>query len=233
MQPSKVDDLNKLLSLLFKSHPWHGTPPGDCVPDVLNAYIEIVPNDNVKYEIDKPSGHLKVDRPQRYSNRCPTPYGFIPQTYCSQNVGNYCSKQTGRQGIKGDGDPLDICVLSEPSISHGDILLKVIPIGGLRMIDGDEADDKILAVLCNDSVYGHWQDISECPKSLIDRLRHYFLTYKDMPGSRRASVEITAVYPQAEAVEVINASIKDYKAEFGDPPKRIETLVSMIQSMIK
>jgi inorganic pyrophosphatase len=233
MQASRIAQLNKLLRLLFKSHPWHGMPPDDCMPDVLNAYIEIVPNDTVKYEIDKSSGHLKVDRPQKYSNFCPTLYGFIPQTYCGQNVGNYCSEQIGRPGIKGDGDPLDICVLSERSISHGDILLKVIPIGGLRMLDGDEADDKILAVLCNDSVYGHWQDISECPKPLIDRLRHYFLTYKDLPESARSSVEITAVYPRTEAVEVINASLKDYNAEFGDPGRRMEALISTIQSMLK
>jgi inorganic pyrophosphatase len=233
MQASRIAQLNKLLRLLFKSHPWHGMPPDDCMPDVLNAYIEIVPNDTVKYEIDKSSGHLKVDRPQKYSNFCPTLYGFIPQTYCGQNVGNYCSEQIGRPGIKGDGDPLDICVLSERSISHGDILLKVIPIGGLRMLDGDEADDKILAVLCNDSVYGHWQDISECPKPLIDRLRHYFLTYKDLPESARSSVEITAVYPRTEAVAVINASLKDYNAEFGDPGRRIEALISTIQSMLK
>ncbi len=230
---SDIAKVSQLLQLMFKQHPWHGIPPGDSVPDLLNAYIEIVPTDTVKYEIDKPSGHLKIDRPQKYSNLCPTLYGFIPQSYCGKQVGDYCASRTGRNGIKGDGDPLDICVLSERSISHGDILLKVIPIGGLRMIDGDQADDKIVAVLRNDAVYGQWQDISECPKSLIDRLRHYFLTYKDLPDSVNSSVEITDIYHRTEAVEVIKASLADYNSDFGDPESRIQALISTVQAMRK
>ena len=229
----EIAKFNKTLQLLFKPHPWHGIPAGDSVPDLLNAYIEIVPTDTVKYEIDKHSGHLKVDRPQKYSNHCPSIYGFIPQSYCGQSIGDYCGKRTGRQGIMGDGDPLDICVLSERSISHGDIILKVIPIGGLRTIDGNQADDKIIAVLRNDAVYGQWQDISDCPKSLVDRLLHYFLTYKDLPASTSSCVEITDVYSRAEAAQVINAGLMDYKSEFGDPDIRIKALISDIQSMIK
>jgi inorganic pyrophosphatase len=226
---SDARELHRLLNVLFKPHPWHGIRPGDQVPDLLNAYIEIVPTDTVKYEIDKPSGHLKVDRPQKYSNLCPTLYGFIPQTYCGAEVGNYCSGKTGRQGIMGDGDPLDICVLSEKSISHGDILLKVTPIGGLRMIDGDQADDKIVAVLRNDGLFGQWHDISDCPEPLLDRLQHYFLTYKDLPNSVHSTVEITDVYSRSEAIDVINASIEDYIDKFGNPDSRIEALVSMIK----
>jgi inorganic pyrophosphatase len=219
-------DLRKLLKLLFKPHPWHGISPGDAVPELLNAYIEIVPTDTVKYEIDKPSGHLKIDRPQKYSNLCPSLYGFIPQTYCGDRVGRYCEEKTGRSAIAGDGDPLDICVLSEKQISHGDILLKVIPIGGLRMIDGQQADDKIIAVLRDDALYGKWSDIDSCPQSLLDRLRHYFLTYKDLPDTERARVEITHVYNRTEAIEVIEASLTDYVEEFGDPETRVDELLS-------
>jgi inorganic pyrophosphatase len=223
-----ITDLSNLLKLLFKPHPWHGIVPGDSVPDLLNAYIEIVPTDTVKYEIDKPSGHLKVDRPQKYSNLCPTLYGFIPQTYCGTRVGNYCESRTGRSDIMGDGDPLDICIFTERTIMHGDILLKVIPVGGLRMIDGQQADDKIIAVLRDDALYGQWQDISALPQSLVERLQHYFLTYKDMPGVSRARVEITDVYSRNEAIEVIQASIVDYIEKFGDPEARFKTLLSAI-----
>src|SRR5437762_14322584 len=108
---SNSADLRKLLQLLFKPHPWHGIAPGDAPNELLNAYIEIVTTDTVKYEIDKLSGHLKIDHSQKYSNFCTTLYGFIPQTYCGKLVGDYCASKTGREGIKGDGDPLDICVL--------------------------------------------------------------------------------------------------------------------------
>ena len=101
------------LPLLFKPHPWHGIPIGDDAPRTVTCFIEIVPTDTVKYELDKATGYLKVDRPQKFSNVCPTLYGFIPQTYCGEQVGAFCGERTGRQGIVGDGDPLDICVLTE------------------------------------------------------------------------------------------------------------------------
>ncbi len=140
----------ELLQLLFRPHPWHGIPLGPDAPDMVTAFVEIVPTDTVKYEIDKPSGYLKVDRPQKYSNVCPTLYGFIPQTYCGERVAALSQERTGRSTVEGDGDPLDICVLTEKSFSHGDFLLQAIPIGGLRMIDRNQADDKIVAVLKGD-----------------------------------------------------------------------------------
>jgi len=222
------NDIKELLSLLFKPHPWHGVAPGRSVPELLNAYIEILPTDTVKYEIDKYSGLLKIDRPQKYSNLCPTLYGFIPQTYCGVKVGNFCDKQTGRSGVIGDGDPLDICVLSERTILHSGILVEAIPIGGLRLIDGQEADDKILAVLKGDAVYGEWRDIGDCPKTLIDRLCHYFLTYKDLPGTDSPKVEITDVYSRVEAQAVIGAAITDYKLEYGNPNLRLPQLRSLL-----
>lgn len=181
---------------------------------MVNAYIEIVPTDVVKYELDKESGHLKIDRPQRFSSLCPAPYGFIPQTFCGDEVGLLCAARAGRDRIKGDGDPMDICVLTEKSLAHGNFLMTARPIGGLLMIDGNEADDKIIAVLESDLAYGHFKDISDCPRSLVDRLRHYFLSYKQLPQEAPRRVEIIEVYGRAAALEVIDASLKDYRKRF-------------------
>jgi inorganic pyrophosphatase len=218
------DALQDLLAKLFQAHPWHGIEPGAEAPAVVNAYIEIVPTDTVKYELDKRSGHLRVDRPQRYSSLCPAPYGFVPQTFCGASVAALCESRTGRTGIRGDGDPLDICVLTERPAAHGDFVVRAVPIGGLRMIDGDEADDKIIAVLESDVVFGGLRDIADAPPALVDRLRHYFLSYKQLPheGSRR--VEIVEVYDRESAGEVIRRSVADYRASFGAPETRLTTL---------
>ena len=191
---------------------------GNDAPRAVTTYIEIVPTDTVKYEMDKLTGILRMDRPQQYSNVCPTLYGFIPRTLCAERVGDLCAERTGRNGIVGDGDPMDVCVLTEKTFTHGDILVRSIPIGGLRMIDGDEADDKIVAVLEGDVVYGSYRGIADCPPPLIDRLRHYFLTYKQGPDrSVVHTVEITHVYDREEAHEVIRRSHEDYVAHFGVP----------------
>ena len=207
--------LFQALSILVKSHPWHGVAIGPEAPEVVTTFVELVPSDTVKYELDKITGLLKIDRPQQYSNVCPTPYGFIPQTLCAEKVGALCSERTGRPGIMGDGDPMDICVLTEKDISHGNILVQAIPIGGLRMLDGSEADDKILAVLLGDVAFGSWRDISDCPPPLLDRLRHYFLTYKQSPDRIGTPCEITHVYGREEAFEVIRRSHHDYRDHFG------------------
>ncbi|CCE21929.1 inorganic pyrophosphatase [Methylotuvimicrobium alcaliphilum] len=197
-----------------RAHPWHGIHPGDEAPNIVTAFIEIVPSDTVKYEIDKVSGFLKIDRPQKFSNMIPTLYGFIPQTFCAEQVAEFAEQKSGREVIGGDGDPLDICVLSERNVSHGDILLQAIPIGGFRMLDGGEADDKIIAVMKGDTFYRQWNDVSDCPVSYIDRLKHYFLTYKHLPDE--ASIcEITQVYGREEAHEVIRRSLADYQSHFG------------------
>lgn len=221
--------LNDLLAILFQAHPWHGVTPGPDAPSVLNAYIEIVPTDAVKYELDKSSGHLRVDRPQRFSSLCPTLYGFIPQTFCGDLVGELCSMRVGRPGIKGDGDPLDICVLTEKTFTHGDCFLRAVPIGGLRMIDGMEADDKIIAVLESDVAYGHFQGINDCPQGLVDRLKHYFLSYKQLPNEAPRRVEIADVYDRAEATEVIERSLQDYRARYGAPETRITELRRLLR----
>jgi inorganic pyrophosphatase len=203
----------------YQAHPWHGISVGDRAPDIVASFVEMVPTDTVKYEVDKRSGHLKLDRPQKFSSQCPAPYGFIPQTYCGERCGQYAGDKTGRTGIIGDGDPLDICVLSERTINHGGVLVNARPIGGYRMFDGNEADDKILAVLCDDPAYGAFRTIADCPRSLVERLRHYFLTYKDMPGQNGQGqtprrVEITDIYDADEARHIIALSQADYQASF-------------------
>ncbi|HEY4595776.1 MAG TPA: inorganic pyrophosphatase, partial [Thermoanaerobaculia bacterium] len=165
----------ELLGLLFQAHPWHGVAIGPEAPRVVTAYIEIVPTDTVKYEIDKASGHLKVDRPQQFSNVCPTLYGLIPRTFCGPRVAAFGAARDEQVPVEGDGDPMDICVLSEKQFSHGDVLLQAVPVGGLRLIDRGQADDKIIAVLKGDAVYGHCQEIGDLPGALIERLKHYFL----------------------------------------------------------
>lgn len=199
---------------IYKAHPWHGISIGPDAPKIVTVYVEIVPTDTVKYELDKITGILKIDRPQMFSNICPTVYGFVPQTYCAEKVAEFCESRTGRSGIKGDGDPLDICIMTEKDISHGDILLRAIPIGGLRMIDKGEADDKILSVMKGDAVFGNWKEIEDCAPSVIQRLKHYFLTYKKAPDSSMDTCEITHVYGREEAYEVIRRSQVDYEAHF-------------------
>ena len=214
-----MDPIGRLMGLRYKSHPWHGVDIGREAPDIVTTFIEMVPTDTVKYEIDKVTGYLRLDRPQKYSNVVPALYGFVPQTFSAQKVAQYCMEKTGRENIRGDGDPIDICVLTEKEITHGDILVRARPIGGFRMIDGDESDDKIIAVLHNDTVYGHFQDISDIPELVIDRLKHYFLTYKDLPGQER-NVEITHTFGIDEAHEIIRRSMEDYHHKF-DPLEKV------------
>ena len=204
-----MDPIGKLMGLRYKSHPWHGIDIGESAPEKVTAFIEMVPTDTVKYEIHKSSGYLMIDRPQKYSNIIPALYGFLPQTYCGKKVGDFCMAKTGKEGISGDGDPLDIVILTEKTITHGDILVQAIPIGGFRMIDGNEADDKIIAVLKDDATYGEIKDISELPTIVVDRLKHYFLTYKDLPGAEIIT-EIPNIYGHDECLKVIEAAMDDY-----------------------
>jgi inorganic pyrophosphatase len=202
----------------FQAHPWHGISPGENAPESVTAYIEIVPTDTVKYELDKEAGILRLDRPQRFSSQCPTLYGFIPRTYCDELVAKRCAERSGHKDIKGDGDPLDICVLTEKVIPAGALLVRAVPVGGFRMVDGNEADDKIIAVLESDLVYGAFQHVAQLPNALVERLKHYFLTYKQLPSQAKRSVEIVEMYDSSEAHEVINRSMKDYQRVFGQPP---------------
>jgi len=185
--------------------------PGPAPPYVVTAYIEITPHDTVKYELDKESGFLKVDRPQLTSSSPPVLYGLIPRTYCGPRVAAFSPEVS-----TADGDPLDICVLSERLIQHGDILLPARVIGGLRMLDGGEADDKIVAVLDNDPVWEPDSELADIPDSMVKRLEHYFLTYKMVPGEE-VDVAIAGRYGREQAGRVIEAAMADYVEEFGDP----------------
>jgi len=218
----------KMLGYRYKSHPWHGISIGEYAPDTVASFIEVIPSDTVKYEIDKKSGYLKIDRPQKFSNIVPALYGFIPQTLCKDRVAEFCMEKTGRKNIVGDDDPLDICVLTEREVTHGNILVNAIPIGGFRMIDGGEADDKIIAVMNNDEMYAQWKDIGDIPENILLRLKHYFLTYKNLPGEK-AKCEITSVYGKEEAHEVIRRSAKDYKDAYGNLEEMLS--LTMLEAM--
>jgi inorganic pyrophosphatase len=193
----------------WRPHPWHGLEVGANPPSLVHAYIEITPFDHVKYEIDKKTGYLRVDRPQRTSSHPPTLYGFVPRTYCGHRV-----KELSPKTEKGDGDPMDICVLTERNVDKAEVILNARVIGGMQMVDGGEADDKIIAVLDNDEFYGGIQDVSELPAVLVERLRHYFLTYKLVPGKEN-KVSIEEIYGRERAEKVIKASMEDYIDEYG------------------
>ena len=191
----------------FRPHPWHGLSVGPQPPDLVNAFVEITPFDLVKYEVDKVSGFLRVDRPQRSSSTPPTLYGFIPRTLCGDGV----AKVAGLQ--HGDGDPLDICVLSERPIARAEVILDVRVLGGLLMEDDGEADDKIVAVLKDDAIWSEARDITDLPKRLIERLQHYFVTYKMQPGEK-PTVKVQQIYGVQRARQVVEAAIADYRAAY-------------------
>jgi inorganic pyrophosphatase len=190
----------------WRRHPWHGLAVGREPPLCVNAYIEITPFDLIKYEVDKESGYLRVDRPQRTSSQAPALYGFIPRTYCGAGVAALCP------GAKqGDGDPLDICVLSERPIARGEIIVPARVVGGLQLVDRGEADDKIIAILEKDFVWGEIDDVVGLPRILVERLQHYFETYKMIPGEP-PQVRVQQVYGKAHAMKVIETAIADYAA---------------------
>jgi len=198
----------------YKAHPWHGVGLGNKVPEVVRTFIEIVPTDTVKYEIDKKTGFLCIDRPQKYSNIIPALYGFLPKTISGPRVAELSNKSLNREDIVGDNDPVDICVLTEKDITHGDIIVNARPIGGFRLIDNGQADDKIIAVLDNDAIYSAYEDISDVPSPVIERLKHYFTTYKDIPGQTERKCFLTDIYDKEVAYDVIHRSIKDYNEKF-------------------
>jgi inorganic pyrophosphatase len=192
----------------FRPHPWHGLEVGPDPPDVVNAFIEITPFDLMKYEVDKVSGYLHVDRPQRSSAQHPALYGFVPRTYCDERV-----RKLAPGTKRGDGDPLDICVLSERVIARNEILVRGRVIGGLQMIDGGEADDKLISVLEGDYAWGEARDIRDVPAVFVERLQHYFLTYKLVPGQRQKA-RIARVYGLRHARRVVRAAMADYADNF-------------------
>lgn len=193
----------------WRPHPWHGLETGPNPPQLVHAYIEITPFDLMKYEIDKVTGYLRVDRPQRSSSQPPALYGFIPRTYCDERVAKLsATAQTG------DGDPLDICVLSERPIQRSEVIVTARIVGGLDVNDHGEADDKIIAVLQNDNVWGKAEDITDLPAILVERLSHYFATYKMIPGEE-SRLKVERVYGRDHAQQVVQAAMADYYDEYG------------------
>lgn len=193
----------------FRPHPWHGLEIGPSPPEILNVFVEITPYDLIKYEVDKVSGYLRVDRPQRGSSQPPALYGFVPRTYCGERV-----KRLSPGSKVGDGDPLDIVVLCERPITKNEVIVRARVVGGLQMVDNKEADDKIISVLENDFVWGHARDVNDLPKVLVERLQHYFLTYKAMPREK-VTAGIKRIYGHRHALRVVKASIEDYESSFG------------------
>lgn len=193
----------------WRPHPWHGLEIGPNAPAVVQAYIEITPFDLMKYEIDKVTGYLRVDRPQRSSSQCPALYGFVPRTYCDKHVAKLSSTAQ-----RGDGDPLDICIVTERPINRSEVIVNARVVGGMDVNDDGEADDKIIAVLQNDYVWGKAEDISDLPPVLVERLRHYFSTYKMIPG-QPSKLTVERVYDRAHALQVVEAAMLDYFEEYG------------------
>lgn len=193
----------------WRPHPWHGLSAGPDAPGTVTAFIEITPYDVVKYEVDKETGYLKVDRPQSGSSSPPALYGFIPRTYCGDEVAKL---------IEGtdlaDGDPLDICILSERPINRTEVIVQARVVGGIQMIDDGEADDKIIAVLASDPVWQATRELDDVPPSMVDRLVHYFSSYKTLPG-RDSTVSIPRVYDASHARAVVSAAMQDYADTFG------------------
>lgn len=190
----------------WRPHPWHGLETGRDPPLHVNAYIEITPFDLIKYEVDKTTGYLRVDRPQRTSSQPPALYGFIPRTYCGERVGALCPG-----AVRGDGDPLDICVISERPISRAEVIVPARVVGCIQLLDRGEADDKIVAVLEGDYVWSAVTDMAELPRILVERLEHYFSTYKLVPGAE-LQIRVQQVYGVEHARRVIDAAIEDYRA---------------------
>jgi inorganic pyrophosphatase len=200
----------------WRPHPWHGLEAGPNPPEIVNAFVEITPFDSVKYEIDKLTGYLTVDRPQLSSSLPPTNYGFIPRTFCSARVASLSKKAKF-----GDEDPLDICVYSERPINRAEVILTAKVVGAIKTIDGGKADDKIIAVLKNDAFWNTAEDIHDLPEALIQRLKHYFSTYKKLPDQKN-KVFIESLAGVKQACKIIEAAMEDYKENFLSGDKSVK-----------
>ena len=174
-------------------NPWHDVSVGKEIPEIVNAIIEIPKNTRAKYELDKESGLLKLDRVLYASMYYPANYGFIPQTYCD------------------DDDPLDILVLSSITIEPL-CLVEAKILGVMRMVDGDEKDDKIIAVAKNDMSVNHIEDVSELPRHFFRELRNFFEDYKKLENKQ---VIVEEFQKKDVAIDIVKQSIVDYKNKFG------------------
>jgi len=177
---------------MYILHPWHGAHYGDKSPQIVNGLIEISQGSRAKYEIDKTTGLLILDRVIYSSFHYPVNYGFIPQT------------------LGEDGDPLDILVMCSESIRPL-CLVEATVIGNMQMIDNGEKDDKIIAVATNDPTVNHFKDVNDLPKHFTTVLRNYFENYKVLENK---IVLIDEFQDKEAAYEIINKSIEFYNESY-------------------
>lgn len=175
-------------------HPWHDLPYGDNAPNEVTAFIEVPKNSKLKYELDKESGFIKLDRVLYSAVHYPGDYGFIPQT------------------LSEDGDPTDIIIISNFPVMPG-VIVRARPIGVLEMIDGDERDEKIIAVYCDDPRFDKRKDINDFSEHVIIEIKHFFETYKELQGKK---VEIKSIKGCWDAREEIKKGIALYKKTYID-----------------
>jgi len=176
----------------MNKNPWHEVAFGDNAPGIVNGIIEIPKGSRAKYELDKDSGMLMLDRVLFSSVYYPANYGFIPKTYCD------------------DKDPLDILIISQIDIVPLCIVSAKV-IGVMRMIDGGEADDKIIAVAEGDPSVNHINDITELPQHFISELRNFFEDYKKLENK---TVVVEEFQSKELAEEIVRKAIEDYKSKF-------------------
>ena len=173
-------------------NPWHEVNVGENAPEIVTGIIEIPKNTRAKYELDKESGMLKLDRVLYSAMYYPANYGFIPQTYCDDN------------------DPLDIVILSQIQIQPM-CLVNAKVIGVMRMLDGGEMDDKIIAVADNDMSVNHINSIDELPRHFIRELKNFFEDYKKL---EHKEVVVEDFQNKETAIEIVKQSIIDYNNKF-------------------
>lgn len=171
---------------------WHEIGAGESVPEVVNVIVEIPKGSKNKYEIDKETGLIKLDRAMKSSQDYPFDYGFVPQTLWE------------------DGDALDVILLTTYPLAIG-ILVEARPVAVMRMIDGGEGDDKIIAVPKNDPRWEEVRDLSDINKHTIKEIQHFLETYKSIEGK---SVEISGVEGREQALEAVKKGLQMYQEKF-------------------
>ena len=177
---------------MTKAHPWHDISIGEAAPEKVNAIIEIPNGSRAKYELEKESGMLKLDRVLFSSVHYPANYGFLPKTLCDDN------------------DPLDILVMSQIDIQPL-CMVEAKVIGVMHIVDDNEIDDKIISVAANDPSVSHFNNISELPQHLINELQNFFEEYKKL---EKKDVKVKEFQDRKKALQIIEESIKMYEEKF-------------------